>query len=729
MGQIKKTAKGRLDKYYHLAKEQGYRARSAFKLIELNRKYQFLEDARALVDLCAAPGGWLQVAAKYMPMSRIIVGVDLVPIRPIPGVTTLVSDITTDTCRSLIKKEIKDWKVDVVLHDGAPNVGSSWSHDAFSQAELVLSSLRLAVALLRPGGVFVTKIFRSKDYNSLMWVFSKLFKNVVATKPASSRNVSAEIFVICQSYLAPQKLDPRFLDPKYVFQDIQDGDGSIAQKSLNIFKSQKVRSRGGYEDDVTILFKTASLTDFLSTGDPVSFLGSFNKIEIDIKEIEEMTSPDILSNCGDLKVLGKGEFRSLLKWRHKLLKDGFGSKEGKQVENGSSSIVVEEAPLSDSEEIFSFKQKVVLPEQEEDLAMASDSDVENGLLEEESNDLSLDDQLEEMYSKYKKRINANDAIEIAFKKIDEPEERHREVERSQEKYLEREPDGSQTSEDEQDDVSLNSPVDEEKARKASLFFARPIFGSFGSECENDKMDDVEPSGRKASAKASRVVRMKRGRGKTEENIEDRDVIEFVKSDVKGFDDPFTDSDRKSLLTPEGMTLALKIREGKSGKKELIDGSFNRYSFDDRHDLPSWFKEDEQRHSTPSLPISKEAVELLRDKLKSISSRPNKKAVEAKLRKRMRATKKLDSIKAKANMVADSEELSEAQKSASIQKMMRNAAKGGKGRKKTLVVARGRNKGVKSRPKGVKGRYKMVDPRLKKDIRAEKGRTGKGRDRR
>eukprot|EP01122_Echinamoeba_exundans_P005638 TRINITY_DN1578_c0_g1_i1.p1 TRINITY_DN1578_c0_g1~~TRINITY_DN1578_c0_g1_i1.p1 ORF type:complete len:743 (+),score=274.30 TRINITY_DN1578_c0_g1_i1:181-2409(+) len=315
----KKKAKERLDKYYYMAKEHGYRSRAAFKLIQLNKKFNFLATARNLIDLCAAPGSWLQVATKFMPVNRgTLVGVDLVPIKPIPHVTTFAEDITTQKCRNEIKKAMNNEKADVVLHDGAPNVGTEWSQDAFSQAELALAATKLATEFLAPGGWFVTKVFRSSEYNKLLWVLYQLFTKVVATKPQASRSVSAEIFVVCQGFLAPKKIDPKLLDPKFVFKDI---DQAVQQQ--NIFDAdpkKHKRQRMGYEDGVTVLYKEATVDEFVKNGDPITVLGSLNALTFKDErskryEKHEATTEEVKACIADLKVLNKKDFKLLLKWR------------------------------------------------------------------------------------------------------------------------------------------------------------------------------------------------------------------------------------------------------------------------------------------------------------------------------------------------------------------------------------------------------------------------------
>jgi AdoMet-dependent rRNA methyltransferase SPB1 len=100
------------------------------------------------------PSNRLQVASKYMPQSSLIIGVDLAPIKPIPNIITFQDDITTEKCRQNLRQEMKTWKADVVLHDGAPNVGTAWAQDAFTQSELVLMSLKLATEFLIKGGAY-----------------------------------------------------------------------------------------------------------------------------------------------------------------------------------------------------------------------------------------------------------------------------------------------------------------------------------------------------------------------------------------------------------------------------------------------------------------------------------------------------------------------------------------------------------------------------------------------
>ncbi|KAE8357633.1 Spb1 C-terminal domain-containing protein [Aspergillus caelatus] len=366
----KKHGKGRLDKWYRLAKEKGYRARAAFKLIQLNKKYGFLEKSKVVLDLCAAPGSWCQVAAECMPAQSIIIGVDLAPIKPIPRVITFQSDITTEKCRTTIRQHLKHWKADTVLHDGAPNVGTAWVQDAFSQAELVLQSMKLATEFLVEGGTFVTKVFRSKDYNALLWVFKQLFTSVEATKPPSSRNVSAEIFVVCRGFKAPKRMDPKFLDPKHVFAELAD---PTPNNEARVFDPEKKkRKRDGYEEGDWTQFKEIPVTEFINTTDPIAILGQYNKLSFQqplngdialstLNRLEE-TTDEIRTCCEDLKVLGKKEFRNLLRWRLKVReKFGLVVKKGGQAKKDEPEEVAEIAPMDEElaiqEELQRLREK------------------------------------------------------------------------------------------------------------------------------------------------------------------------------------------------------------------------------------------------------------------------------------------------------------------------------------------------------------------------------------
>ncbi|KAI9873923.1 MAG: AdoMet-dependent rRNA methyltransferase spb1 [Pleopsidium flavum] len=366
MGLQKKHGKGRLDKWYKLAKEKGYRARAAFKLIQLNKKYNFLERSKVLLDLCAAPGSWCQVAAETMPANSLIVGVDLAPIKSIPRTVTFQSDITTDKCRATIRQHLKTWKADTVLHDGAPNVGTAWVQDAFSQAELVLQAMKLATGFLVEGGTFVTKVFRSKDYNALLWVFNQLFTKVEATKPPSSRNVSAEIFVVCRGFKAPKRIDPKFLDPRSVFAELADPTPNNEAKVFN--PEKKKRKRDGYEEGDYTQFKEAPVSKFIQTTDPIAMLGTLNRLsfeqvpngDIALATLDKLpeTTREIRDCCADLKVLGRKEFRTLLRWRLKV-RDLFGfASKTKVVENTEAEEFAEVAPMDEELRIQEEMQRL-----------------------------------------------------------------------------------------------------------------------------------------------------------------------------------------------------------------------------------------------------------------------------------------------------------------------------------------------------------------------------------
>lgn len=302
-----------------------------------------------------------------MPVKSIILGVDLAPIKPIPKTITWQGDITTDQTRAIIRGHLKSWKADTVIHDGAPNVGTAWVQDAFSQNELVLCSLKLATEFLAPNGNFVTKVFRSKDSAKLEWIFKQLFTRVEQTKPPSSRNVSAETFYVCQGFKAPKHLDPRFLDPKHAFAEVQEAAPNNEAKVFN--PEKKKRKREGYEENDWTQFHEKPASEFIQTNDPIAMLGSLNRLsfaqsgngDIALATLDKLpeTTDEVRDCCADLKVLGRKEFKVLLRWRLKVRERfGFSSKAKKAAAEAAASADGEEVA-----EVESMDEEMKLQEE------------------------------------------------------------------------------------------------------------------------------------------------------------------------------------------------------------------------------------------------------------------------------------------------------------------------------------------------------------------------------
>ena len=188
------------DHYRKLAKEQGYRSRSAFKLIELNQKYNLIKSNDNILDFGAAPGGWLQVASKLVMPKGKVIGVDLLPIKPInDNVTIFQGDIRDEKVVNNILNEIGR-KVDVILSDIAPNISGIWKIDHNNQIDLTRLIINRFPDLLEKNGGCLLKAFDGPMLKPLENELRKNFINVKLIKPKVSRNASSELYIACRNF-------------------------------------------------------------------------------------------------------------------------------------------------------------------------------------------------------------------------------------------------------------------------------------------------------------------------------------------------------------------------------------------------------------------------------------------------------------------------------------------------------------------------------------------------
>jgi len=211
--------KKRRDYFYFFAKKNNFRSRAAFKLLQINKKFKFLNNANGVVDLCSAPGSWLQVCKKICTPSALVIGIDAENIKPVNGCTIIKGDITSSKCIKILNEVVNRVrnKIQVVLHDGAPKMGIQKSRDVFNQNVLVLKALRVACMCLEKKGWFITKVFRSKFLNGILYAFQFLFDKIYTIKPFSSRTESSEIFIVCKYFKFQKKINENFFSTSFIF--------------------------------------------------------------------------------------------------------------------------------------------------------------------------------------------------------------------------------------------------------------------------------------------------------------------------------------------------------------------------------------------------------------------------------------------------------------------------------------------------------------------------------
>ncbi|KAF1850236.1 FtsJ-domain-containing protein [Cucurbitaria berberidis CBS 394.84] len=326
-----KSSKDKRDAYYRLAKEEGWRARSAYKLLQLDEEFNLFEGVTRVVDLCAAPGSWSQVLSRVLikgekfgragwqekqattrnyvlglekeavnnsedkaelkeqrpkPRDGVrIVAIDLQPMSPLEGVTTMRADITHPSTIPLMLKALDPDTydpnsttpssfVDLVISDGAPDVTGLHDLDIYVQSQLLWAALNLALCVLKPGGKFVAKIFRGKDVDLLFAQLKIVFERVRVAKPRSSRASSIEAFVVCEGFRPPKGFTPSLDKPL--------GAGTQLPIPQDAPKQEKKVSRNVREDGAIELD-----------------LGSESEDEDDVEEGGQRWIAPFLA-CGDL---------------------------------------------------------------------------------------------------------------------------------------------------------------------------------------------------------------------------------------------------------------------------------------------------------------------------------------------------------------------------------------------------------------------------------------------
>ncbi len=189
------------DHFYKKAKKEGYRSRSSFKLKQLDEKYEILQEGDNVIDLGAAPGGWLQMAREKVGKNGFLLGIDLDEIEELEfsNVETITADITEPETVDLIEEKVPQ-KPDVLISDASPNITGTWEIDHARSIDLGKSCLSIAEQTLKNGGNILMKIFQGEYFKNLLEETKEKFQFCKSSKPEASRDQSSEIYIVGKNF-------------------------------------------------------------------------------------------------------------------------------------------------------------------------------------------------------------------------------------------------------------------------------------------------------------------------------------------------------------------------------------------------------------------------------------------------------------------------------------------------------------------------------------------------
>ncbi|CAH2073823.1 unnamed protein product, partial [Iphiclides podalirius] len=683
MGKKSKVGKQRKDKYYQLAKETGYRSRAAFKLIQLNRKFGFLQKSRVCIDLCAAPGGWMQgyiapdsIDPKFLDAKYVFEDLEIVkkqnfnimhPEKQKKAKAEGYKENDYTTHHKVLLSEFLSHDDPIDLLQGCSEIvidDKNIETHPKTTTEIKECCKDIKVLGRKDLKALLSWIKQIKEWKtSLLPSEDPTLKGTLATDTSEKAESGDENNDVDMEVAGLQDEERRQLKRK--------------RKQLN-----KQRQKLAEKMNLKMVLK----------GDGGPIMESHDMFRLsDIKNTQELNH--MLDQQPDIVAEGSDESDDELKSKPKYIKYDIESSKldssGLFYKDSDSDIEME----TDSED-----------EKDKESLAFSDSDNESKKIAK----LTKLNTLKNSKIEIKPSIPKNNPLltdldntdpmskrsmkaelwfqKDSFKEIDEDDDEGVDLDKLAETYRQK---GKKVPED-----NTYSPAEKVSIKKL-LEKTENSESDDSSESDYDVEDSIAPV-TKASGKSSK-----------------KDSFEVVSQD------PDLKRIKKTLkMDAETLALGTMIATSKKFKRDLIDDAWNRYAFNDKN-LPDWFTEDEKKHMRKDVIVPEKYVEEYRNRTQEINVRPIKKVIEAKARKKKRMIKKMERAKKKVEAVMDNADMSEREKAQQIKQLYKKAKTDGK-KKVTYVVAKKHTSAKRmKRPAGVKGHYKVVDPRMKKDLRAQK----------